>query len=256
MSASPLATRPYMLLVDDTLEIGLIVRRLGKLAGIDVGCATDVPSARQALLSRTPEIVLLDLNLPGENGLVLCKQIRESAQTAELPIALFSHWDRPEDIVAGLEAGVDFVVSKDLLCRPADWQARMNELLLPRDSRPHARLLSLTKEKPAVAPDPDRVIHQVLRSVSHQYGLEFGQVLFRRALRLAGGKLGPEMLLPDGLGLLANGMISPADSKRVAKLARELADQLWCILGSSESATWRAALMAAIPSELEHRAES
>jgi DNA-binding response OmpR family regulator len=254
MPESSLPPRPHLLLVDDTPEIGLIVRRLGKLAGIDVACALDVASAWEALASRSPDLVLLDINLPGDSGLSLCGRIRKSASWEQLPIALFSHWDRPEDIVAGLEAGADFVVSKDLLCRPEEWQARMRELLSPPDSRPHCRSLSLNKEECAVPSDPLAVIRQVLRSVASQHGSEFGKVIFRRAVKRAGIESRSDVLAPDGNSFLPQGSSSPEQTKAIKSFVRELADQLWCILGSSASQVWRESLMAAVSNFQEDRA--
>src|SRR5437870_12722355 len=114
-----------LLLVDDSPEIGVIVERFSRSAGHQASSRTDVTSAWDYLSRTRPDLVVLDVNLPGESGLVLCRRIRAAPGLAKLPIAIFSHWDRPEDIAAGLRAGADFVLSKELLCSPDDWRIRV-----------------------------------------------------------------------------------------------------------------------------------
>src|SRR6516164_2597201 len=132
-------TPPLLLLVDDVQEIQFIVQRLGKRAGYTVVCYPDVPAAwqcLQALLSAPtdppaplPDLLLLDLNLPGLSGLELCRRLRQTPQLAELPVAWFTQSDSSEDIAAGLGAGADFVVDKELVTRPDDWAKRIEEIL-------------------------------------------------------------------------------------------------------------------------------
>src|SRR5258708_33856233 len=67
--------------------------------------------------------------MPPVSGVELCKQVRAAPEPLRaIPIALFTHWGVPADVLAGLEAGADYVVSKDLLSEPGQWQRRVTEI--------------------------------------------------------------------------------------------------------------------------------
>lgn len=118
-----------LLLVEDSPDITWIVQRLGRRTGHEVMVCSDVPAAWEALHQRRPDLVLLDLNLPGARGEDLCRRVRADPTLEYLPLALFTHWDRPEDVIAGLEAGADYVVSKELLADPVAWGRRLADCL-------------------------------------------------------------------------------------------------------------------------------
>jgi CheY-like chemotaxis protein len=124
-------TRPLLLLVDDAPEITLIVQRLGKWAGYDLASSADVPSAWERLSAamRRPDLLIVDLNLPGLSGLELCRRLRAAPALSRLPVALFGSWDRPDDLAAGVQAGVDFFLPKELLADPDAWRDRLDEIL-------------------------------------------------------------------------------------------------------------------------------
>src|SRR5947209_16803685 len=196
--------QPLLLLVDDSPEICLIVERLARRAGQEVLSCGNVASAWARLHQTRPDLLILDLNLPGEDGLVLCRKVRQSPDLQRLKMALFSNWDRSADIVAGLAEGVDYVLSKELLCQPQEWQARLHELLQDSDSRAVGLSLSL---KQARRPDVTAVtcaeiINQALRQpILRSLDREVMQALFARARNLAGWNLREDWLLPDGRGL-------------------------------------------------------
>ena len=83
----------------------------------------------QNRINPTPDLVLVDINLPGVSGLDLVRRLRATPTLAALPVAIFSATDRPDEVQAGLEAGADFVLSKDLLGSPTAWLGRIEELL-------------------------------------------------------------------------------------------------------------------------------
>jgi CheY-like chemotaxis protein len=81
------------------------------------------------LQTHKPDLVLLDIHLPGMDGIELCQRLR-SLRQEELSIALFSQGAHPEDISAGLAAGANYVLSKELLCQPDAWRQRLHEILV------------------------------------------------------------------------------------------------------------------------------
>ena len=121
-------SKPLLLLVDDSVEMGVIVASLGKRAGWEVRVCPDAETAWTALSEGRPDLVLLDVNLPGVSGPEWLRRVRAAPDFADLPVALYTHWGLANDVAAGLDAGADFVFDKDLAARPADWQRRLKEI--------------------------------------------------------------------------------------------------------------------------------
>ncbi len=121
-------SRPLLMLVDDSTEMGMIVANLGKRAGWEVRICLDAEAAWTALPQGRPDLVLLDVNLPGASGPQWLRHVRAEPDFAGLPVALYTHWGLANDVAAGLDAGADFVFDKDLAARPSDWQARLMEI--------------------------------------------------------------------------------------------------------------------------------
>ena len=121
-------SRPLLLLIDDSAEMGLIVASLARRAGWETVVCVDAEAGWQALAERRPDLVLLDVNLPGASGLDWLRRVRAAPEFAGLVVALYTHWGLPADVAAGLDAGVDFVFDKDLAARPTDWQRRLAEI--------------------------------------------------------------------------------------------------------------------------------
>jgi DNA-binding response OmpR family regulator len=90
-----------------------VIREATQLAlernGFTVDVAADGLTGLAAFRERTPDVALLDIMLPGMNGVSLCRQIREESPT---PVIMMSARADPVDVVLGLEAGADDYVTK------------------------------------------------------------------------------------------------------------------------------------------------
>lgn len=90
-----------------------VIREATQLAlernGFTVDVAADGLSGLAAFRERKPDVALLDIMLPGMNGVSLCRQIREESPT---PVIMMSARADPVDVVLGLEAGADDYVTK------------------------------------------------------------------------------------------------------------------------------------------------
>jgi CheY-like chemotaxis protein len=250
-----------VLVVDDTEELGLIVRHLGRRTGQEVVVRGDVAGGWAFLQERRPDLVLLDVNLPGPSGLELCRLIRATPALAGLPVALFSHWQMTPDIVAGLEAGVDFVVSKELVSDPEAWQARLREILSWVDGRRRGWLLSWLEQvaPPKVPANWVALLNRALRHPSlRRLQPPVLRFLLGRALRQAVSSRVSDQeldswLLPDHAVLAAGRVppsLGPAEGSRadgVLVLGVALAEQIWYLLGTEASAPFRAALAPLLP---------
>ena len=102
--------QPRVLVVDDDRRLLAALRRGLSLPGFNVGLARDAGEAIGYLRARWPEIIVLDIMMPGMDGLSLCRLVRE---TEAIPILMLTARDSVGDRVAGLEAGAD-----DYLVKP------------------------------------------------------------------------------------------------------------------------------------------
>ena len=98
-----------ILVVEDSDAIRLPLVYLLQQEGYDVSQAADGPEALLRFGSSEPDLVLLDLMLPGLSGIEVCKAIR---QKSEIPIIILTAKDTESDIIAGLEAGADDYMTK------------------------------------------------------------------------------------------------------------------------------------------------
>lgn len=98
-----------ILVVDDEPAIGEVVDLVLRSEGFDTRIATTGPGALIAFADYQPHLVLLDLNLPGLDGIEVCRTIRETSGT---PVIMLTARTDTEDIVHGLEAGADDYIEK------------------------------------------------------------------------------------------------------------------------------------------------
>src|SRR5690606_27235852 len=98
-----------ILVVDDDPRLREMLRRYLQQEGFAVGLAADGAAMRKALAERPFDLVLLDLVLPGEDGLILAREIRASS---DLPIIMLSGKGETIDRVVGLEVGADDYLPK------------------------------------------------------------------------------------------------------------------------------------------------
>ncbi|MDH5393531.1 MAG: response regulator [Gammaproteobacteria bacterium] len=78
----------------------------------EVKCVEDGAECIESIKSRIPDLLLLDVGMPGMDGLEVCRVLRQSQATKDLPIFLLSGYAAKEDISSGLEAGADQYISK------------------------------------------------------------------------------------------------------------------------------------------------
>jgi two-component system response regulator MtrA len=98
-----------ILIVDDDPSIGEVLELFLRAEGYDTRVATSGTDALKFFDEYQPHLVLLDLNLPGVDGISVCRTIREHSGT---PIIMLTARTDPQDIIHGLEAGADDYVEK------------------------------------------------------------------------------------------------------------------------------------------------
>ncbi|MEU6866692.1 response regulator transcription factor [Streptomyces sp. NPDC046876] len=123
-------TTAVVLVADDDAAIRRSLERGLRLSGFTVLLAEDGPTALAALAARPPDVLVLDVSMPGLTGTEVCRTLRERGD--ETPVLMLSALDELADRVAGLQAGAD-----DYLVKPF----ALEELVL--------RLHALLRRNPA-----------------------------------------------------------------------------------------------------------
>ena len=103
---------PRILIVDDEKDIVDLVAYNFEKEGYEVLKAFDGEKALSLVRSKKPNLIVLDLMLPGIQGLEVCKQIRRNAETAGIPIIMLTAKGEELDKVIGLEVGADDYITK------------------------------------------------------------------------------------------------------------------------------------------------
>ena len=145
---------PRVLVVEDDEEIASVLQRSLRVEGYEVQLSPDGPGAIELRRTFNPDLVLLDLGLPGMDGLKVARVIREEAAD-DVPILILTARDALESRVEGLDSGAD-----DYLVKPFEREellARIRALLRRRPPRGSATLTVGDLEL-----NPDR--HEVRRS--------------------------------------------------------------------------------------------
>lgn len=121
---------PNILVVEDEPSLSEPLIYLLEREGYTVRLAEDGPSALTAFAAETPDLILLDLMLPGMAGTEVCRRIRAES---DVPVVMVTAKGDEVDIVVGLELGADDYVTKPYSSR--ELLARVRAVLRRRDTR-------------------------------------------------------------------------------------------------------------------------
>jgi two-component system cell cycle response regulator DivK len=114
---------PLVLVVEDEPRNQALMRAVFSGGGLDLAFAATVAEGRLALAARRPDLVLLDLRLPDEPGVVLAREMRADPAFARVPILAVTASVLEADRRAALQAGCDGFVEKPI--SPRDLLARV-----------------------------------------------------------------------------------------------------------------------------------
>ena len=98
--------------VDDDQDICTLVRHRLTSMGMDVDAYADSRSGLDAIVADPPDLAIVDVMMPGMDGLELTRAIRANEATKDVPVVIFSALVQPDDQEAGLAAGADHYVIK------------------------------------------------------------------------------------------------------------------------------------------------
>lgn len=105
-------TRPKVLIVDDEMDTLIPLKRSLEIEDYIVIEALDGQEALNKVRNEIPDIILLDLMLPGMDGYDVCSRLKNNAITKNIPIIMLTAKDDVKDRVKGLEIGADDYVAK------------------------------------------------------------------------------------------------------------------------------------------------
>ncbi|MDQ2999449.1 MAG: response regulator, partial [Chloroflexota bacterium] len=120
-------TLGQILIVDDSRESGMAQAELLRMTGYSVELVADGRAALQAVELHQPDLIILDVRLPGIDGYAVCNQLKRTPATWQIPIIMVTVEGELHARLQGIEAGAD-----DYLQKPADQQeleARIRALL-------------------------------------------------------------------------------------------------------------------------------
>ncbi len=100
-----------ILVVDDSYTNLLIISDLLKYSGFDVAIASDGESALQQVECKPPDLILLDLVMPGIDGFEICKRLKSNPSTSDIPVIFMTGMADTDSKVKGFELGaVDYII--------------------------------------------------------------------------------------------------------------------------------------------------
>jgi DNA-binding response OmpR family regulator len=140
--------RGLVLVVEDEPAIADLERRYLALEGFGVHVESDGDAALDAVRRLRPAVVVLDVGLPGRDGIAVCRTLREGGDW--VPVLFVTARDDEVDRVLGLELGADDYLTKPF--SPRELVARVKAILRRADGRPSPRVI----EAGGLALDPAR----------------------------------------------------------------------------------------------------
>lgn len=133
-------TSPHIVVVDDHRDIRDLVARYLSQHGYRVTAAESGAALRRVLERGAPDLVILDVMMPGEDGLAVCRQLRG---TTSLPVIFLTAMTEDTDRIIGLELGADDYLTKPF--NPRELLARIKAVLRRVHSLPPQRGATKTR---------------------------------------------------------------------------------------------------------------
>jgi two-component system OmpR family response regulator len=117
-------SRPRVLIVDDDRDIRTLLAEYLEMHGYEACTAGDGEAMREAVARSGYDLIILDLAMPAQDGLALCRELRK---TSDVPVVMLTARGEPSDRILGLETGADDYLVKPF--EPRELLARVRNVL-------------------------------------------------------------------------------------------------------------------------------
>jgi DNA-binding response OmpR family regulator len=107
--------KKHILVVDDEIGALTLIGIMLERGGFGVLKAKDAMAALAVLEQNTPDLIILDVMMPGMDGIELCNQIRRRRDTGQTPVLILSARGDAESVMRGMEAGANDYLPKPIL---------------------------------------------------------------------------------------------------------------------------------------------
>ena len=144
-----------LMIVEDDADIRELIRYNMEREGYKIVECGSSEEAHKQLAKAIPDLILLDLMLPGTDGYAFCRAVRSDEKTSKVPVIMVTARDEDADIVAGLEVGADDYMTKPFSARVLS--ARVRAVLRRRAVEPGDDANSLSRGPVEI----DRTHHSV-----------------------------------------------------------------------------------------------
>jgi len=191
-------TNQKLLIVDDSEDIQELVRVWLAREPLDFFSCADGRKAQSAAAELRPDLILLDVDLPGADGFEVCKQMKSDPATADIPIVFLTGASSTEEKLRGLEMGATDYITKPF--DPAELRARVRSSLHTRN------LIDLLAQKE----ERFRVLAENSSDVISRQALD-GTFLYVSPASMAILGYAPEEIV----GLKLGGFVHPDDKQAV-----------------------------------------
>lgn len=104
--------KKHILLIEDEEDIAALIKLQAEIAGYKLHVEVDGINGYRAIERELPDLVILDLMLPGENGLDVCRKIKSHSSLKNIPVIILSAKAEELDVLLGLELGADDYIPK------------------------------------------------------------------------------------------------------------------------------------------------
>ncbi len=207
--------RPTVLVVEDEPDIADAVQARLEGEGFDVSVAIDGPAAVAAALHGSPDLIVLDLNLPGFDGLEVCRQVHAQKR---IPVIMVTARDHESDMLVGLGLGAD-----DYLTKPFSMRELVARIRVVLRRSATTEPTAATIEHAGLTLDTDRRLASYHGAHIHFTPTEFD--LVRVLVEAQGGVLSREALLHRVWGYNDSNGSRTVDS-HVRSIRRKTGDDL------------------------------
>ena len=142
MTKSPISKERQIshdiLVVDDEEDLLELVRYTLSKDGHVITCAGTGEDALKAARKQPPDLIVLDLMLPGIDGMEVCRRLKGDSKTRDIPIIMLTAKTEESDVISGLDRGADDYITKPF--SPRVLAARVKSLLRRKDAEIRSQL--------------------------------------------------------------------------------------------------------------------